>query len=278
MIFINKKKVLPGFGITLVGSLLFITLILLLPLATIFIQLSKMSFIEYWKIITNPQVIASYRITFFSAVVATIFNASFGLLMAWILTRYNFPGKNIIDGIIDLPFALPTAVAGLTLAKLFSINGWYGSILSSYFNIKISYTWIGITIAMSFTSLPFVVRTIQPVLEELNSEYEEAAKTLGANSWINFFQIILPEIKPAFFIGTILSFIRSLGEFGSIILISSNIPWKTEVISLLIFSRLQEFNYSAASAISSVILLFSLFLLFFISIIQNRYSHRLGEK
>lgn len=272
----NKKKVFPGFYISLGGTLLFTCLILLLPLSALFLELSKITFIQYWHIITSSQVIAAYKITIFSAIIAAIFNAIVGMLIAWVLTRYNFPGRNFIDAIIDLPFALPTAVAGLTLSKLFSIHGWYGNWLLG-FNIKISYTWLGISIAMAFTSLPFVIRTVQPILEKIDTKYEEAAEILGANKLKIFFYIIFPETFPSLLIGTLLSFIRSLGEFGAVILISSNIPWKTEVVSLIIFTKLQEFNYPAASAISSVILFISLFLLCIVNNIQNSYRNRLGE-
>lgn len=277
MFLTSKKRLFPGFGISLGSSLLFTCLILLLPLTILLMQVSKMTLIQYWNVITNPQVLAAYKITLLSAGLSSFFNAIFGMIMAWILTRYKFPGRNIIDGLIDLPFALPTAVAGLTLAKLFSVNGLYGYLLAN-FNIKISYTLIGITVAMSFTSIPFVIRSLQPVLEEINKEYEEAAQILGANQWKSFIKVILPEIMPSLLTGTALSFTRSLGEFGAVIFVASNIAWKTEVISLVIFIKIQEFDYTSASAISSVILFFSLLLLFFINIAQTRYSRRLGNK
>lgn len=272
----TSKKVFPGFILSFGSSLFFTCLILLLPLTVLFMQLSEMTFLQYWKIITNSQVVSAYKVTLLAALLSACFNAFFGILIAWILTRYKFPGRNLLDSLIDLPFALPTAVAGLTLSKLFSENGFYGSLLSS-FNIKVSYTFIGIIIAMSFTSIPFVVRTIQPVLEEVSKEYEEAAQILGANQWKIFYKIIIPEIIPSFLTGVVLSFARSLGEFGAVIFIASNISWKTEVISLVIFIKIQEFDYGAASAISSVILFFSLLLLFFTNVIQNNYSVRLGN-
>ncbi|MXP67280.1 sulfate/thiosulfate ABC transporter permease CysT [Pantoea sp. Aalb] len=271
-----RKNVLPGFGLSLGTSLLFIYLILLLPISALIMQLSKITFLQYWKIITSPQLIAAYKITFLSAGIASVFNAFFGMLMAWILTRYRFPGRTLLDYLIDLPFALPTAVSGLTLAGLFSINGWYGQFLKPL-NIKVSYTWLGIVVAMLFTSIPFVVRTVQPVLEELSLEYEEAAQTLGASSWQIFRRVILPELAPALLSGTVLSFIRSLGEFGTVIFIAGNIAWKTEVISLMIFMRLQEFDYITASAIASVILAVSLLLLFIINSLQSNFGYRLGN-
>ncbi|MDN6115806.1 MAG: sulfate/thiosulfate ABC transporter permease CysT, partial [Enterobacterales bacterium] len=210
-----------------------------------------------------------------AAGVASVFNAIFGMLMAWILTRYEFPGKTLLDGLMDLPFALPTAVAGLTLAGLFSTTGWYGQWLAMI-DIKVAFTWLGIAVAMAFTSIPFVVRTVQPVLEELGPEYEEAAQTLGASRWQSFRKVVFPEVAPALLAGTALSFTRSLGEFGAVIFIAGNIAWKTEVTSLMIFIRLQEFDYPAASAIASVILAASLLLLFSINTLQSRFGKRIG--
>ena len=271
----SHKRVLPGFGLSLGTSLLFTCLILLLPISALLLQLSHMTFSEYWAVITNPQLVAAYKVTLLSAGVASVFNAFFGMLMAWILTRYRFPGRILLDGLMDLPFALPTAVAGLTLASLFSLNGWYGQWLAPL-DIKVTFTWLGITLAMAFTSVPFVVRTVQPVLEELGPEYEEAAQTLGATPWQSFRRVVLPEVAPALLAGTALSFTRSLGEFGAVIFIAGNIAWKTEVTSLMIFVKLQEFDYPAASAIASVILAASLLLLFAINTLQSRYGRRIG--
>ncbi|AXF76689.1 sulfate/thiosulfate ABC transporter permease CysT [Erwinia tracheiphila] len=271
----KSKRVLPGFGISLGSSLFFTCLILLLPISALLMQLSHMTLAQYCQVITNPQMVAAYKVTLLSAGVASVFNAFFGMLMAWILTRYRFPGRALLDGLMDLPFALPTAVAGLTLAGLFSANGWYGQWLAQ-FDIKVSYTWLGIAVAMAFTSIPFVVRTVQPVLEELEPEYEEAAETLGASPLQSFRRVVLPEIAPALLAGTALSFTRSIGEFGAVIFIAGNIAWKTEVTSLMIFVRLQEFDYPAASAIASVILAASLLLLFAINILQSRFGRRLG--
>ncbi|HDT2998962.1 TPA: sulfate/thiosulfate ABC transporter permease CysT [Proteus mirabilis] len=269
-----SKRVLPGFGLSLGSTLFYTCLILLLPMSALVVQLSEMSWAQYWAVITHPQIVAAYKVTLLSAGVASIFNAIFGMLLAWIITRYRFPGRKFLDGLMDLPFALPTAVAGLTLATLFSTQGWYGLVLDK-FDIKVINTWIGIAVAMSFTSLPFVVRTVQPVLEELGPEYEEAAETLGANRWQTFRKVVLPELSPALLAGTALSFTRSLGEFGAIIFIAGNIAWQTEVVSLMIFIRLQEFDYPAASAVASVILLVSLVLLFSINGLQSRFGKRL---
>ncbi len=248
---------------------------LLLPLSALVMQLAQMTWQQYWDVITNPQVVAAYKVTLLAAGVASVFNAIFGMLMAWILTRYEFPGKTLLDGLMDLPFALPTAVAGLTLAGLFSTTGWYGQWLAMI-DIKVAFTWLGIAVAMAFTSIPFVVRTVQPVLEELGPEYEEAAQTLGASRWQSFRKVVFPEVAPALLAGTALSFTRSLGEFGAVIFIAGNIAWKTEVTSLMIFIRLQEFDYPAASAIASVILAASLLLLFSINTLQSRFGKRIG--
>ncbi|KKI43584.1 sulfate/thiosulfate ABC transporter permease CysT [Hafnia alvei] len=269
------KRVLPGFTLSLGSSLLYTCLILLLPLSALVMQLAQMTWQQYWDVITNPQVVAAYKVTLLAAGVASIFNAIFGMLMAWILTRYEFPGKTLLDGLMDLPFALPTAVAGLTLAGLFSTTGWYGQWLAMI-DIKVAFTWLGIAVAMAFTSIPFVVRTVQPVLEELGPEYEEAAQTLGASRWQSFRKVVFPEVAPALLAGTALSFTRSLGEFGAVIFIAGNIAWKTEVTSLMIFIRLQEFDYPAASAIASVILAASLLLLFSINTLQSRFGKRIG--
>uniref|UniRef100_UPI003F5A9C8D sulfate/thiosulfate ABC transporter permease CysT n=1 Tax=Hafnia alvei TaxID=569 RepID=UPI003F5A9C8D len=269
------KRVLPGFTLSLGSSLLYTCLILLLPLSALVMQLAQMTWQQYWDVITNPQVVAAYKVTLLAAGVASIFNAIFGMLMAWILTRYEFPGKTLLDGLMDLPFALPTAVAGLTLAGLFSTTGWYGQWLAMI-DIKVAFTWLGIAVAMAFTSIPFVVRTVQPVLEELGPEYEEAAQTLGASRLQSFRKVVFPEVAPALLAGTALSFTRSLGEFGAVIFIAGNIAWKTEVTSLMIFIRLQEFDYPAASAIASVILAASLLLLFSINTLQSRFGKRIG--
>ena len=269
----SSKRVLPGFTLSLGTSLLFVSLIILLPLTGLILNTSQMGWAQYWQVISDPRVVATYKITLSAAAAASLFNMVFGLLMAWILTRYRFPGRALLDGLMDLPFALPTAVAGLTLASLFATNGWYGEWLAEL-GIKVSYTWVGIVIAMVFTSVPFVVRTVQPVLEDLGPEYEEAAATLGASPWQAFSRVVLPELKPALITGTALSFTRSLGEFGAVIFIAGNMPWQTEITSLMIFIKLQEFDYAAASAIASIILLASFVLLFSINGIQSRFMRR----
>ena len=270
----RHMRVLPGFGLSLGSSLFFISLILLLPMTGLVMQTANMGWSEYWYVITDERVVASYKVTIWAAVIASVFNGLFGLLLAWVLVRYEFPGKRILDALVDLPFALPTAVAGITLATLYAENGWYGQLLAE-FGIKVAYTPLGIVVAMSFTSIPFVVRTVQPVLEELAPEEEEAGITLGASDWSVFRRIILPSLWPALVTGVALSFTRSLGEFGAVIFVAGNMPYISEITSLMIFVRLQEFDFPAASAIASVVLIASLVLLFAINIWQARYLKRL---
>lgn len=237
-------------------------------------QTSSMSLSEYWGVITDPRVLASYRVTILSALAASLFNCLFGLLLAWVLVRYEFPGKRILDALVDLPFALPTAVAGITLATLYAENGQIGSVLAEL-GIKVAYTPLGIVVAMIFTSIPFVVRTVQPVLEEFSHDEEEAGMTLGASDSAIFWRIILPSLWPALMVGTALSFTRSLGEFGAVIFIAGNMPYISEITSLMIFVRLQEFDFAGASAIASVVLMTSLLLLLLINLWQARYLRRI---
>jgi sulfate transport system permease protein len=273
--FSRRKRVLPGFTLSLGVSLLFVSVILLLPITGLVVQTAGMSFAEYWAAITDPRVVASYRITLLAALGASLFNAGFGLLLAWVLVRYHFPGRRLLDALVDLPFALPTAVAGLTLTALFAKNGWYGQILTEV-GIKVAYAPLGIVIAMALTSLPFVVRTVQPVLEDLTPEDEEAALSMGASDARVFRRVIFPSLWPVLLTGTALSYARSLGEFGAVVFIAGNMPYLTEVTSLMIFTRLQEYNYAAASAIASVVLFTSLLLLFLINLVQARYLKRYG--
>lgn len=270
----TPKRVLPGFGLSLGISLTFVSLMLLLPMTGLVGQLAGLSLAEYWAIITDERVMASYIVTIGAAAVASIINAMFGLLLAWVLVRYEFPGKRLLDALMDLPFALPTAVAGITLATLYSSNGWMGQLLEPL-GFQVAYTWVGIALAMAFTSIPFVVRTVQPVLEDMPHEMDEAALTLGASDATGFRRVILPHLWPALLTGTGLGFVRSLGEFGAIIFIAGNMPYQTEITSLMIFVRLQEYDYAGASAIASVILFVSLALLFAINVWQGRFIKRL---
>lgn len=249
----RSKHLLPGFGLTMGVSLFYLTLIILLPIAAMLLKVGGMGWDEFWRVVASNRAMAAYRITFGSALIATVFNGIFGLLFAWVLTRYRFPGRRILDALVDLPFALPTAVAGLVLVTLLSSNGWYGQFLEPN-GIKIAYTQAGIIIAMMFTSIPFVVRAVQPVLEEVDESLEAAAQTLGATRWQTFTRIIWPTIMPAFIGGCVLSFARSLGEFGAVVFIAGNLPGQTEIVSLLIYIRLDEYNYQAAAALAFVLL------------------------
>ena len=270
----GSTRVLPGFGLSMGISVLFISLVLLLPITGLFGQLAKLSFAEYWAIITEGRVVASYMVTIGAAAVAAIINAIFGLLLAWVLVRYEFPGKRLLDALMDLPFALPTAVAGITLATLYASSGWMGGLLEPL-GFQVAYTWVGIALAMAFTSIPFVVRTVQPVLEDMPVEVDEAAMSLGATDGVAFRRVILPHIWPALVTGTGLAFVRSLGEFGAIIFIAGNMPYETEITALMIFVKLQEYDYAGASAIASVVLFVSLALLLAINIWQGRFVRRL---
>ena len=250
----RSKHLLPGFGLTLGVSMLYLTIIIALPLLAMLLKVAGMGWPEFWRIVGSNRSLAAYRITFSSALAATVLNGIFGLLLAWVLTRYTFPGKRLLDALVDLPFALPTAVAGLVLVTLFADTGWYGQFLEPN-GLKVNYTQIGIIIAMTFTSIPFVVRSVQPVLEDVASDIEEAAKTLGATNWQVFARVIWPAILPAFMSGCVLSFARSLGEFGAVVFIAGNLPGFTEIVSLLIFIRLDEFNYEGAAALAFILLL-----------------------
>lgn len=264
-----SRRVLPGFGLSIGVTLLYLGLIVLLPLATLAFKAHETGLERFLAIVTSERSLASFRVTLCSAFVATVFNAVYGLLMAWVLVRYEFPGRKLLDAIVDLPFALPTAVAGLALTALFARNGWLGQWLEPN-GWKVTYTPIGIAIAMAFTSAPFVIRTVQPVLEDLDRELEEVAESLGASAWHRFSRVVLPAILPAFIAGCSLAFARSLGEFGAVIFIAGNMPLKTEVAALLIFIRLEEFDYPAAASIASVLLVTAFFLLLFTNIVQAR--------
>lgn len=267
--FIEQKAVLPGFGLSLGVSVLYISLVILLPLSALLMYVSDMSLAEYWAAISHPRVIASYKTTVGAALISTLFISLIGLLLAWVLSRYEFVGRRIVDGLIDLPFALPTAVAGLTLATLFAPNGWLGHYFDAL-GIKIAFAWPGIVLAMSFTSLPFIVRSVQPLIENIDNSLDEAAETLGAQPWQRFYYVILPLLLPGLVTGASQAFIRCLGEFGAVIFIAGNTPYQTEVSSLMIFVRLAEYDYASAAAIASVVLATSLLLLFGLQIAQNR--------
>ncbi|ODT21547.1 MAG: sulfate ABC transporter permease subunit CysT [Kaistia sp. SCN 65-12] len=249
----KQSRVVPGFRLSLGVTLLYAALIICLPLATLILVGARLGPADYWAVVSSPRALASYKLTLGAAALATLFNAIYGFGLAWVLVRYDFPGRRLLDAIVDLPFALPTAVAGIALTAIFASNGWFGAPLS-VLGIKVAYTPIGIALAMAFTSLPFVVRTLQPVLEELDGEIEEAARTLGAGKVTVFFRVVLPILVPALLAGVSLAFARSLGEFGAVIFIAGNQPYQTEITALLAFIRIEEYDYPAAAAIATVML------------------------
>jgi sulfate transport system permease protein len=263
----KTTSVLPGFKLTLGFTLFYLGLIVLIPLAAAFAKTGALTWAKFWGEVASPAALAAYRLSFGAAFLAALVNALFGLLVAWVLVRYRFWGRRLMDALVDLPFALPTAVAGITLAALYSENGWIGRWLAPY-GIKIAYTWLGVLVALTFIGLPFVVRTLQPVLEDLDVEVEEAAATLGANRLKTFFRVILPMVFPALLTGFALAFARALGEYGSVVFISSNIPLKTQVVPVLIMSKLEQFDYAGATALAVVMLIISFLLLLAINLLQ----------
>ena len=264
---IRSKRVLPGFTLSLGTTLLYLTLIVLIPVLALVMKGAEIGPSRFWAIISSPRAVAAFQITITAAAIATVFNALYGLLMAWVLVRYEFPGKRILDALMDVPFALPTAVAGLSLTALFSANGWFGPVLDAL-GIQVVYSIWGIALAMAFTSVPFVVRTVQPVLEDLDPSLEQAAETLGARPWAIFSRVVFPAILPAWLAGCTTAFARSLGEFGAIVFIAGNLPFSTEIAALLAFIRLEEFDYNGAAAIALVLLGFALVLLLVSNLLQ----------
>ncbi|MEY3883813.1 MAG: hypothetical protein RIS87_1072 [Pseudomonadota bacterium] len=270
----KQKNVLPGFNLSLGYTLLYLSLIVLIPLSAAFIKTTELSFNEFWAVVTAPRVLASYKLTFGASLLAALINAVFGLLTAWVLVRYRFPGKKIIDALVDLPFALPTAVAGIALTAVYAGNGWIGSWLEPH-GIKVAFTPLGVIIALTFIGLPFVVRTVQPVLEDLEAETEEAAASLGANRWQTFTKIIFPAIWPALLTGFALAFARAIGEYGSVIFIAGNVPFVSEITPLIIITKLEQYEYASATAVAVVMLVISFLLLFAINGLQwwfNRHA------
>lgn len=266
---LTQPAVLPGFGLSLGVSSFYVSLVILFPISALLVFSSELTLAQFWQVVTDPRVLASYRVTLRGALESTVAATAIGLLLAWITVRYDFPGRRLLDALVDLPFALPTAVAGLTLAILLSPGGWFGRWFAAA-DIRIAYAYPGIVVAMTFTSLPFVVRTVQPVLRGLGLEPEEVARTLGASPRQVFWRVTLPLLTPALVTGASQAFVRSLGEYGAVVMIAGNIPYRTEVSSLMIFVRLQEFEYPAAAAIATVILLSSLLLMFGLQALQGR--------
>ncbi|UJP07176.1 MAG: sulfate ABC transporter permease subunit CysT [Nitrosomonas sp.] len=270
----KQYSILPGFNLALGFTLLYLSLIVLIPLSAAFIRTAELTWPEFWSIVTTPRVLASYRLTFGASFAAATVNAFFGLLVAWVLVRYHFPGKKIVDALVDLPFALPTAVAGIALTALYAGNGWIGQFLEPL-GIKVAFTPLGIFVALTFIGLPFVVRTVQPVLEDIETELEEAAATLGANRWQTFTRVIFPALYPALMTGFALAFARAIGEYGSVIFIAGNMPMISEITPLLIITKLEQYDYAGATALSVVMLVISFTLLLIINLLQW-WSRRRG--
>jgi sulfate/thiosulfate transport system permease protein len=263
----RKFNALPGFGLTLGFTLFYLSVIVLIPMAALFLKTTEMSPTRFWEVVTTDRAMAAYRLTFGASLVAAFINAVFGTILAWVLVRYQFPGKRFIDALVDFPFALPTAVAGLTLANLFAQNGWLGQYLVPL-GIKGAYTPLGVIIALTFVGMPFAVRTLQPVLEHLDHSVEEAAATLGAGRWRTFLFVIGPMLAPSVITGFALSFARAVGEYGSIVFISGNMPFRTEIAPYLIVFRLEDYDYLGATAIAAVLLVVSFIILIAINYIE----------
>ncbi|SEN01207.1 sulfate transport system permease protein [Nitrosospira multiformis] len=263
----RQHSVLPGFNLALGFTLLYLSLIVLIPISAAFVRTAELTLPEFWDVVTTPRVLASYRLTFGASFAAALLNAIFGLLVAWVLVRYHFPGKKLIDSLVDLPFALPTAVAGIALTALYAGNGWLGQYLEPL-GLKVAFTPAGVFVALTFIGLPFVVRTVQPVLEDLEPELEEAAATLGATRLQTFLRVIFPAIFPALITGFALAFARAIGEYGSVIFIAGNMPMISEITPLLIITKLEQYDYAGATALAVVMLVISFVLLLIINLLQ----------
>ncbi|MDR1817160.1 MAG: sulfate ABC transporter permease subunit CysT [Puniceicoccales bacterium] len=270
---LKQKSVLPGFNLSFGITIFYASLIVLIPLAAVFLRASGLSFSEFVAAAFSERVLASYKVTFLTAFAGAATNAFFGLILAWVLTRYRFPGHRVADALVDLPFALPTAVAGISLTAIYSKNGWVGEWLDKAFGLQVAYSELGIYVALTFIGLPFVVRTLQPVIEELEPEMEEAATTLGASRWQTLYKVVFPQLLPALLTGFSLAFSRALGEYGSVVFISGNMPMRTEITPLLIITKLHQYQYKEATAVAAVMLVASFILLLIINLLQ-RWAER----
>lgn len=264
---LKQPSVLPGFGLTLGFTLFYFSLIVLIPLSGLFVKTSALSWEQFWNVITDPRAVASYRLTFGASLVGALINGIFGSIIAWVLVRYHFPGRSVVDALVDLPFALPTAVAGITLTSIYASNGWIGRYLEPL-GIKVAFTPLGVLVALTFIGLPFVVRTVQPVLQDLDREVEEAATTLGANRWQTFWAVIVPELWPALLTGIAMAFARAVGEYGSVIFIAGNMPMKSEITPLLIMTKLEQYDYAGATSLGVVMLVTSFVVALMINLLQ----------
>ncbi len=271
----KPRRVLPGFGLSLGFTIFYLSLLVLIPLSAIFFKSATLSRHSFWTVVSSPQVVAAYKLSFGASLGAAALNLVFGLLVAWVLARYRFPGRRLVDGLVDLPFALPTSVAGIALTTVYSQNGWIGHVLEQH-GIKVAFTPLGVLVALTFIGLPFVVRTVQPVLEDIDLEIEEAAASLGASRMQTFLRVIFPLIAPATVTGFALAFARALGEYGSVVFISGNLPGRTEIVPYLIMSKLDEFHYADATAIAVVMLVASFALLLVINVLQAYARRRQG--
>lgn len=272
----RQPSVLPGLGLSLGITLTALSLVVLIPLAALFIKAASAGPAEIWAIATSPRTLAALRLSFLGALLAAAVNAVFGLILAWVLVRYDFPGKRLVDAAVDLPIALPTAVAGIALAAIYAPNGWVGALLAPY-GIKVAYTPLGVMVALIFVGLPFVVRMVQPVLEESQGDIEEAAALLGASRLRTIFKVILPPVLPALLTGFVLAFARAVGEYGSVIFIAGNVPMLSEIAPLLIVIKLEQFDYAGAAVIATLMLLMSFALILLVNLIQARTRKRLGD-
>ncbi len=265
----RSTGVLPGFGLSMGFTLTYLSLIVLIPLAALILKTTTITWGQFIQNVTNPRVMASYRLTFGASLIGAVINSFFGVIVAWVLVRYEFPGKKLMDALVDLPFALPTAVAGITLTAIYSTNGWIGSRLAPL-GIHVAYTPLGIMVALTFIGLPFVVRTLQPVLESLDPEIEKAAVSLGADRWYTVTRVVLPTLLPAWITGSSLAFARAVGEYGSVVFIAGNMPMKTEITPLLIITKLEQYDYAGATSIGVVMLAISFLLLLTINWLQSK--------
>jgi sulfate/thiosulfate transport system permease protein len=274
---LKQRSIMPGFGLSMGFTVFYLCLIVLIPLSATFLKASTLSWHQFWHVVLSPRAVASYRLSFGASLIGAAINLVFGVLVAWVLVRYDFPGKRLFDSLVDLPFALPTAVAGISLTAIYAPNGWLGRPLAAI-GIKAAYTWLGVVIALTFIGLPFVVRTVQPVLEELDKELEEAAASLGAGRLQTFRRVLLPTFLPAAITGFSMAFARAVGEYGSVIFIAGNMPMRTEITPLLIITKLQEYDYAGATAIAVAMLVVSFALLLLINLLQSWSSRRQGKE
>jgi sulfate/thiosulfate transport system permease protein len=271
-----SRRVLPGFGLTLGFTLIYLSLIVLIPISAVLLKAASLTWPQFWAVVSSPRVVASYKLSFGTALLAAAISSFFGLMLAWSLVRYSFPGKRLVDALIDLPFAMPTAVAGIALTALYAENGWIGGLLQPL-GIKVAFTPLGILVALIFIGVPFAVRTVQPVLEDLDAQFEEAAASLGADRWQTFSRVVFPLLLPAILTGFALSFARAVGEYGSVIFIAGNMPMVSEITPLIIITKLEQFDYAGATAVATVMLVVSFALLLVINGLQAWTSRRAGR-